>query len=70
VAVDPAVIPLGSDVLVDYGDGGGLQYYRADDTGFGVDGKAIDFCVASHAEALQLGRRTATVYFVPPGEVQ
>jgi 3D (Asp-Asp-Asp) domain-containing protein len=68
VAVDPAVIPLGSDVLVDYGDGSGLQYYRADDTGHGVDGKAIDLCVASHAEAVELGRRTATVYFVPPEE--
>jgi 3D (Asp-Asp-Asp) domain-containing protein len=66
VAVDPAVIPLGSDVLVDYGDGNGLQYYRADDIGHGVDGNAIDLCVASHAEALRLGRRTATVYYVAP----
>lgn len=65
VAVDPAVIPLGSDVLVDYGDGD-FQYYRADDTGHGVDGNAIDLCVASHAEALRLGRRTATVYYVAP----
>ena len=32
VAVDTSVIPLGADVLVDYGDGD-LQYYRADDTG-------------------------------------
>jgi 3D (Asp-Asp-Asp) domain-containing protein len=65
VAVDPDVIPLGSDVLVDYGDGE-IQYYRADDTGYGVDGNAIDLCVATHEEALELGRRIATVYFVPP----
>lgn len=63
VAVDPAVIPLGSDVLVDYGDGV-LHYYRADDTGSGVKGNAIDICVSSHAEALELGCRTATVYWV------
>lgn len=65
VAVDPAVIPLGSDVLVDYGDGE-IHYYRADDVGGAVKGNHIDLCVGSHAEALQLGRRTATVYWVAP----
>lgn len=63
VAVDPSVIPLGSDVLVDYGDGE-IHYYRADDTGGAVKGNHIDLCVATHEEALQLGRRTATVYWV------
>lgn len=63
VAVDPAVIPLGSDVLVDYGDGE-LHYYRADDTGAAVRGNRIDLCVESHAEAVALGRKTATVYWV------
>ena len=62
VAVDPNVIPLGSDVLVDYGDGE-IHYYRADDTGGAVKGNHIDLCVGSHEEALQLGRRTATVYW-------
>ncbi len=65
VAVDPDVIPLGSDVLVDYGDGV-LQYYRADDIGAAVMGSHIDLCVATHEEAQQLGRRTATVYWVAP----
>lgn len=65
VAVDPSVIPLGSDVLVDYGDGV-IEYYRADDTGSGVGGKHIDLCVSDHQEAKNLGVRTATVYFVPP----
>ena len=65
VAVDPNVIPLGSDVLVDYGDGE-IHYYRADDTGGSVKGNHIDLCVATHEEALQLGRRTATVYWVAP----
>ena len=61
-AVDPAVIPLGADVLVDYGDGM-LHYYRADDTGSGVVGNCIDLCVADHQTAVQLGRRTATVWW-------
>ena len=67
VAVDPNVIPLGSDVLVDYGDGE-IHYYRADDVG--VKGNHIDLCVGSHEEALQLGRRAATVYWVLPEEVE
>lgn len=63
VAVDPAAIPLGADVLVDYGDGE-ICYYRADDTGSGVVGNHIDLCVADHQTAVQLGRRTATVWWV------
>lgn len=67
VAVDPSVIPLGADVLVDYGDGE-LQYYRADDTGSGVKGNHIDLCVASHEEALRAGVKTVTVYWVAQEE--
>lgn len=63
VAVDPDVIQLGSDVLVDYGDGE-IHYYRADDIGAAIKGNRIDLCVESHEEALMLGRRTATVYWV------
>lgn len=65
VAVDPDVIPLGADVLVDYGDGE-IQYCRADDTGGAIHGNHIDLCVETHQEALQLGRRTATVWWVMP----
>lgn len=60
-AVDPAVIPFGADVLVDYGDGE-IHYYKADDSG--VTGNHIDICVSSHSEALQLGVNRATVYWV------
>lgn len=60
VAVDPDVIPLGSDVLVDYGDGE-IHYYRADDVG--ANGNAIDLCVETHEEAVELGVRTATVWW-------
>ena len=63
VAVDPDVIPLGSDVLVDYGDGE-IHYYVAADTGSGVEGNHIDLCVKDHQTAVELGRKTATVYWV------
>ena len=63
VAVDPTVIPMGADVLVDYGDGE-IHYYRADDTGPWVNGKHIDLAVETHDEALQIGIKTATVYWV------
>ena len=66
VGVDPDVIPLGADVLVDYGDGE-IHYYRADDTGSGVSGTHIDLCVESHQEAINLGVRTATVYWIVQG---
>lgn len=65
VAVDPDVIPMGADVLVDYGDGD-IQYYRADDVGGSVKGNHIDLCVSSHQEAVELGRKTATVWWVMP----
>lgn len=61
IAVDPSVIPLGSTVFVDYGDGV-LHECRADDTGGAVKGNTIDLCVADHETALALGIRYATVY--------
>lgn len=68
VAVDPSVIPLGAVLLVDYGDGAGLRRYRAEDTGGAIKGNRIDLCVGNHDEALWLGRRTATVYWVAQEE--
>ena len=68
VAVEPSIIPLGSDVLVDYGDGE-IHYYRADDTGSAVNGAHIDLCMVSHEEAIQAGVRTATVYIVEEGAI-
>ena len=60
-AVDPSIIPLASTVMVDLGDGEGLRYFRANDTG--VKGDHIDICVSTHAEALRLGIQTSTVYW-------
>ena len=57
VAVDPEVIPLGSQVIID-----GTSYLAADT---GVQGLHIDVAVPSHAEALEMGVRTADVWIVP-----
>lgn len=64
-AVDPTVIPYGSVVMIDYGDGV-LHEYAAQDAGAIVSGAHIDVCVESHSQALELGRRTATVYWSVP----
>ncbi len=55
VAVDPSVIPLGSEVLIN-----GVAYI-AEDTG--VTGKTIDLFVMDHAQAAAMGTYTATVYW-------
>ena len=47
VAVDPEVIPLGSEVLING------HSYRAEDTG--VHGDAIDIYVPDHEQAVQMG---------------
>lgn len=61
-AVDPSVIPYGSIVTVDYGDGV-LHEYVAQDSGVWVNEDHIDICVDKHDTALEMGRRTATVYW-------
>ena len=63
VAVDKDIIPLGSTVYIDYGDGD-IRKYRADDIGGGVNGNHVDVAVTTHEEALQEGLKTATVYWI------
>jgi 3D (Asp-Asp-Asp) domain-containing protein len=54
VAVDPAVIPLGSRLYI-----AGLPgVYRAEDTGGGIRGAHLDVFMDSQAAALQFGRRS------------
>lgn len=62
VAVDPYLIPLGSKVYIDYGDGE-VKEYRADDTGSAIAGAKIDLCVEGHQEALELGVKTVHVWW-------
>ncbi|MBR5823758.1 MAG: 3D domain-containing protein [Paludibacteraceae bacterium] len=64
VAVDKSIIPLGSEVIIDYGNGD-IRHYRADDTGSAIKGNRIDVCVEDHQLALELGKKTATIYYIP-----
>ena len=56
IAVDPDVIPLGSEVTING------QTYIAEDIGGAIKGKRIDIFVNSHEEALELGVDYAPVY--------
>lgn len=62
VAVDPFLIPLGSTVYLDYGDGV-IHQFRADDTGSSVAGAKIDVCYPDHETALLHGVQTARVWW-------
>ena len=61
VAVDPAVIPLGSWLYIE-----GFGWRRAEDTGGKVKGNVIDIYVGegpgARQEALKLGRQTLRVW--------
>lgn len=62
VAVDPFLIPLGSTVYIDYGDGV-LHECRADDTGSKIAGAKIDLYIPDHDEAWDRGIKTVRVYW-------
>lgn len=56
-AVDPDVIPLGTDLYIE-----GYGHAVALDTGGAIVGHRIDLAFDSHQEALNWGRRNVTVY--------
>ena len=60
-AVDPDVIPLGSTVMLEYN--GEMVYLRADDTGGSINGNRLDIAVQEHQEALELGIKTADIWW-------
>lgn len=62
IAVDPAVIPYGSEVVIDG------HVYVAEDCGGAIKGNRIDVVVDTHEEALQLGKYTTEVFLVKGGE--
>jgi len=69
IAVDPSVIPLGSQVRLKFDDPEWSHLngvYTAVDTGGAIGGNRIDlfFGEDGHYEALSFGRRTATLYFL------
>ncbi|WP_338448067.1 LysM peptidoglycan-binding domain-containing protein [Niallia oryzisoli] len=59
IAVDPAVIPLGSKVYVE-----GYGYATAADIGGGINGHEIDIYVQNHNDAIQWGRKTVKVTII------
>ncbi|GAA0322626.1 LysM peptidoglycan-binding domain-containing protein [Oceanobacillus sp. FSL W7-1281] len=59
IAVDPSVIPLGSEVYVE-----GYGYATAADTGGAINGNKIDLHVPSQDEAVNFGRQQVNVTIV------
>lgn len=57
VAVDPDVIPLGTQLYIE-----GYGYAVADDTGGDIVGNRIDLAMDSTSEAIDFGRRDVVVY--------
>ena len=56
IAVDPKVIPYGTEVLID-----GIEY-TAEDTGGAIKGNKVDIFVSSHEEAISRGVITREVW--------
>lgn len=61
-AVDPTIIPYGSEVMVDFGDR--VEFYQAQDKGSSIIGNHIDLAVQTHQEAEEKGTLTAAVYYL------
>lgn len=61
VAVDPDVIPYGTEVLVRYEDGT-EHTYIAEDCGGAIDGNRLDVFMDSHGAAWDAGIKTAEVF--------
>lgn len=59
IAVDPAIIPLGSKVYVE-----GYGYAVAADTGGGIDGNEIDVYLQEEEDAIEWGRKQVKVTIV------
>ncbi|MGN0451459.1 MAG: 3D domain-containing protein [Acutalibacteraceae bacterium] len=57
IAVDPAVIPYGTEVVING------HTYVAEDCGGAINGYDIDIFFNTHDEALQFGRQTLTAYY-------
>ena len=56
IAVDPDVIPLGTQVLIDG------QIYTAEDTGSAVKGNVIDIYFSDHEETKKYGRQEKNIW--------
>lgn len=59
IAVDPAVIPLGTEVYIP-----GYGAARAADTGSSIRGNVIDIAFDTYEEAIAFGRRNLEIYVI------
>lgn len=57
IAVDPSVIPYGTEVIING------HTYVAEDCGGAINGNDIDVYFDTHEEALQFGRQILTAYY-------
>ena len=65
VAVDPRVIPLGSQLYIESEDGSYVYGYAvAADTGGAIKGNKVDIYLDSYNQAIQFGRRNLRVYVI------
>jgi 3D (Asp-Asp-Asp) domain-containing protein len=58
IAVDPSVIPYGTEVIIDG------RIYKAQDCGGAIQGNRIDVYFDNHQEALRFGRQTKGVEII------
>ena len=58
IAVDPSVIPYGTEVIINE------HTYKAQDCGGAIDGNEIDVYFENHQEALNFGVQYAEVYMI------
>ena len=63
IAVDPKVIPYGSQVLIRYADGT-EHVYTAEDCGGSIKNSRIDVYMADHQAALVEGVKSAEVFII------
>lgn len=59
IAVDPSVIPLGTEVYVE-----GYGFARAEDTGGNIKGNTVDVYKNTESECLNWGVRNVTIYIL------
>ncbi|WP_428910048.1 LysM peptidoglycan-binding domain-containing protein [Niallia sp. Krafla_26] len=59
IAVDPSVIPLGSEVYVE-----GYGHATAEDIGSGIKGHEVDVFIPVHEDALEWGRKQVKVTII------
>lgn len=61
IAVDPKVIPLGSEIWVT-----GYGWGKAEDTGKLIKGQIIDVFMETKQEAIRWGRQNVRIVVIPP----